>query len=185
MFKFKDQAFKVVIASLIIAAPVLAADDSTTNGAAPSQGRMVAAKNLGCSGGGSFHRGGKMGFSDSQLEKMASEKDQFLNKTASERSQLGILHRQLREELSQTNIDRSKAESILAKINSIKADLSTAKLDLKINEIALLTPDQREQMRHRMLVAEAFGGGFGHHRHVGGRHFEHGGEHGSAHQDRA
>lgn len=183
MLNIQKQVFNAVIVSLLLAAPVLAADNGTVNGA--DGGRMLAQSKTESSGR-SFHHGPKM--SDSQLEKIASLKNQFLDKTASERTELGSLHRQLKEVLSQNSIDRSKAESIQAKINSVKGDLSTAKLDLRMDEIANLTPEQREQMHRHMLVAEAFGGGhFGHHRH-GGRHFEHGGghsEHGGGHQDKA
>lgn len=174
MSNIMKQLFNAAIASLLIAAPVLAADGATVNGAEGGPDRMTASKRLECSGS-SFRHDKRFSFSDSQLEKMASLKTQFLDKTAGERSELGTLHRQMKDVLSQTQIDRSKAEAIQSKINSIKDDLSNAKLNLKLDEIAALTPEQREQMRHRMLVSEAFGGRFGHHRHFGGRHFERGG----------
>jgi len=173
MFNIKNQVFAVVVASLLIAAPVLAADNVTADGA--DGGRTVASKRLDCAGG-ACQRGGKSSFSDSQLEKMSAIRNQFMDKTGQERSEFGSLHRQLRDVLSQSSIDRSKAEGIQSKINSIKGELSTAKLDLKMDEIAVLTPEQREQLHHRMLASEAMGGGhFSHHRHSGGRHSHHGG----------
>jgi len=174
MLNINKQVFNALMVSLLIAAPVMAADGSTASGADGGAGRMVASKKLECSGG-SCNRGPRMHLSDTQLQKMVSLKDQFLDKTGSERTELGSLHRQLKEVLSQSTIDRSKAEGIQSKINSVKDQLSIAKLDLRLDEIANLTPEQREQMQHRMLIGEAFGGHhFGQHRHGGGRHFEHG-----------
>jgi Spy/CpxP family protein refolding chaperone len=190
MLNINKQVFNAILVSLLVAAPVLAANDTSANGADGGSGRMIA-QNKVEGGGGSFHRPG-MRLSDSQLEKIASLKNQYLDKTGGERTELGSLHRQLKEVLSQSSIDRSKAEAIQAKINSLKGELSTAKLDLRIDEISTMTPEQREQMHHHMLVAEAFGGG--HHHHFGGRrehgggHFEHGGghsEHGGGRQDKA
>jgi Spy/CpxP family protein refolding chaperone len=177
MLNIRHKLFNTAIVTLLIAAPVLAANGGTAGGGSVD-GHTIAQKKLGDCAGGACERGGKMGFSDSQLEKMSSLKNQFLDKTASGRTEIETLHRQLREVLSQPTIDRAKAEGIQNKINSIKADMSNARLNLRIDEIAVLTPEQREAMRHRMLVSEAFGGGrFGHHRHGGGGHFGGGGRH--------
>jgi Spy/CpxP family protein refolding chaperone len=188
MLDIKNKLFNTAIIALLIAAPAMAADNGTAGGG-DLGGRTIAQKRLGGEGGG-CQRGGehgrKMGFSDSQLEKMGSLKNQFMDKTASERTEMGTLHRQLKEVLSQPTVDRAKAEGLQAKLNSIRDNLSIAKLDLRMDEMSVLTPEQREAMRHRMLVSEAFGGGHfgGHHRHFGGgRHFEHGG--GPRHQDKA
>jgi Spy/CpxP family protein refolding chaperone len=174
MLNINKQVFNALMVSLLIAAPVMAADGSTASGADGGAGRMVASKKLECSGGAGGH-GPRMNLSDAQLQKMVSLKDQFLDKTGSERTELCNLHRQLKEVLSSSSIDRSRAEGIQAKINSIKDQLSIQKLDLRLDEISTLTPEQREQMQHRMLIGEAFGGHHGgHHRHGGGRRFEHG-----------
>jgi Spy/CpxP family protein refolding chaperone len=176
MLNNMKKIFGATLASLIIAGPVLAADSgavtavdkATASGIERGPGKAFAKH--GCGPGG-FERGKKLDFSDSQLEKMSSLKNQYLDKTASQLSQLGVLERQLRDVLSQPSIDRAKAESVQSKINSLKADLSTARLNLKIDEIGILTPEQREKMRHRMLVSESFGHKFGHGRHFGGGKF--------------
>lgn len=178
------QVINVALASLFIAAPALAVDSGARSGA--ETGRPLTAKKLEC-GGAPCERAGKIQFTDSQLEKMSALKNQFMDKSGARFAELGSLHRQLKDVLSQPTIDRSKAESLQAKINTIKSDLSMDKLNLRIEEIGILTPEQREIMHHRMLMSEAFGGRFGHHRHFsGGRHFGHGehGERGGERPDR-
>jgi Spy/CpxP family protein refolding chaperone len=185
MFNIDKKVFGAVLATMLIAVPVLAANSSTGDGA--DGGRAIAQNRV----EGAGEHGKRFGFTDSQLEKMASIKNLYMDKTSSERAELGTLHRQLRDVLSQTSVDRSKAEGIQSKINQLHGDLSTAKLDLKMDEMSVLSPEQREQMHHRMLVAEAFGGGhMMHHRHGGGgKHFQHGGhgggKPGAEHQEKA
>jgi Spy/CpxP family protein refolding chaperone len=188
MLKISRKIFGTVIASLLVASPVFAADSgvvtSVDNGGVVNiaergqdrpgrmegRGRMEGPQGKFCGKGEMFK------FSDSQLEKMSSIKNQYLDKSSAQSAELGNLHRQLKDVLSQTSIDRSKAEAIQTKINSLKSELSISRLNMKIDEMGVLTPEQREQIHHRMLLGEAFGGRGGHHQHFGGgKHFEHGG----------
>jgi Spy/CpxP family protein refolding chaperone len=161
MSMIMNKLVNAAVASLLLVSPVLAAASGPANGDDGQPGRTVVSKKL------EGHER-RPAFSDSQLEKMASLKNQYLDKTASGHSQLEVLYRQLKDTLSQPTIDRARAEGIQAKINSIKGDLSLTRLNLKIDEMGVLTPEQREHMRHRMLVAEAFGGKFAQHRQFGG-----------------
>jgi Spy/CpxP family protein refolding chaperone len=176
----KMQLFNIVIAALLIGAPAMAADSGA--GTPPGvDGKMTASKNLG-GGGGACQKGGhcgggaRMNLSDAQLEKMGSLKNKYADSTSAEKAQLGTLFRQMKDVISKPEIDRAQAVALQSKINAVKDDLSTARLNLKLDEIAVLTPDQREQIHHRMLEREAFGGGQRHHGHFGrGGHEGHGG----------
>ncbi|MBX9725306.1 MAG: hypothetical protein K2X81_28135, partial [Candidatus Obscuribacterales bacterium] len=153
-----------------------------------------ASKNLGggeCQKGGHCGGGPRMNLTDAQLEKMSSLKNKFEDSTSAEKVQLGSLFRQMKDVFSKPEVDRQQAIALQTKINTVKNDLSTARLNLHLDEIAVLTPDQREQIRHRMLEREAFGGAGGHHHGHWGRgghggHGEHGGRPGPGpRQDKA
>jgi Spy/CpxP family protein refolding chaperone len=53
----------------------------------------------------------------------------------------------------------------------LKAQLANERLEQRIDFMSILTPQQKETLRHKMLVSEAFGGSGGQHmRHrFGGR----------------
>ena len=186
MLNMREKIFSLAIACLLSAAPVLAAEISAADNTAGasiavgSGGNDQAFPGKKCHGR-MFRTSERFSFSDSQLEQMSALKNQFMDKTASKFSELGSLHRQLKDVLSQKSIDGSKAESIQSKINSLKDDIALGRLKLKIDETAVLTPDQREHMRRAMLVSEVFGNRFNHSGHSGprhsfGKHFEHGGD---------
>lgn len=175
MFKTQNTLFNIAIACIMVSAPAALAADGTTPGGAPGEGRFSVSKRL-AEGGGPGGRA-KMDFSDEQLQKMGALNNKFKDSIGAQAVQLGSLHRQLKEVFTQPQVDRAKALDIQSKINAIKADLSIAKLNHKLDKMAILTPEQREKMRHRMLVSEAFGGGRGGHfgRGHGGKRFHHGG----------
>lgn len=176
----RKHLFNVAVAGLLIAAPALAAN--TTSGA-PGAKVPVAAKCDGgaCEkgGGGHWNRGGghHMDLSDAQLEKMSTLRNKFLDSTASQRTELETLYRQMKGVFTRADVDRNQALEIQSKINATKANLATARLNLKLEELSVLTPDQREKLRHRMLVSEAFGG----FHHGGPGRFGHGGPAGFGH----
>jgi Spy/CpxP family protein refolding chaperone len=173
----------ILLAGGLLAVPALAADN---NDATLSSGTRTDVVAEGPGGGGHEWKGEhKPRMSDDQLIQMAALKDKFMTSTASQRSQLGSLHRQLRSALAKPDISRAEVLGIQTQINSIKDDLSTKKMNSKLDFIALLTPEQKEHFRHHMLVANAFGGhhgghgggcgggggmGHGHGHHGGGHH---------------
>lgn len=156
--------FNVVVVSLLLAAPALA--DDTTSGA-PGAKVPVASKCDGgacekadhCGGGG---QRGHMDLSDAQLEKMSGLRNKFLDSTSAQRTELESLYRQMKGVFTKPEVDRQQALEIQSKINNVKANLSTARLNFKLEELSVLTPEQREKLRHRMLLSESFGGGFHH-----------------------
>ncbi len=107
-----------------------------------------------------------MSLTDEQLEKMNTLKLQFMESTAGPRAQLHVFHRQLRDMMTKPNVDRAQATSLQDKINGLRAQLSTSQLNLRLDMHAVLTPEQQQELRHRMLKQAVFG----HHRfvHTGG-----------------
>ncbi len=112
-------------------------------------------------------------FSDEQLEKIAKIKGAFSDTAAAKAAQLHTLGRELKSQLSQSNIDKSQVMDIQAKINSLKNDISNAKLNMRLDTIAVLTPEQRQKFHHMALQRQVLGGRrgagheHGHHRHGG------------------
>lgn len=147
----------VLLAGSLLGIPAMAATGTTCDAsiasrpstAVPVQGSKA------CLKGGA--RKGFMSFSDDQLEKMASLKTQFLDNTAAKREQLFSLKRELKLDLTKPQVDKQQALQVQAQINSVRDDLSNAKLSYRIDRLSVLTPEQREGMRRRTLVSEAFG----------------------------
>lgn len=154
MLSIDKKVLNTLMISLMVAAPVFAADGNSPS--ADGKAKFVAESKSECSGG-ACHRGGKMVLSDAQLEKMKAAKNQFMDSTAQDRTQLESLHRQLGDVLGAPQIDRAKALEIQGKINSLKDKLSNAKLNLSLEQISSLTPEQRGRMQHFMLMRETMG----------------------------
>lgn len=174
--------YSLILTSIMVAAPALAADDTAPGANQPEHFRM--SKRL--AEGGPEGRA-KFGLTDDQLQKMSALNNKFKDSIGAQKTQLGSLSRQLKDVFAQAQVDRAKAVDLQTKINALKAEISIAKLNFKIDKLAILTPEQREKIRHRMLVSQAMGGGMkgrgghcgggGHFRgRMGGHHFRgHGG----------
>lgn len=169
----KSRIFNLILAGLVIAAPALAADTSKDD-----DKRITSSKRLECADGSC--KQSKSKFSDEQIEKMISLKNQFLDSTATKRTEMETAQRQLRDLFRADNIDRSKALELQNKIDGLRADISRARLNLKLDQISLLTPEQRQDMKHKMLRGGfgGHGGPGGHHRFGGPRHHMGGPGHG-------
>ena len=106
--------------------------------------------------------GKRLGLTDAQLEKVAALKDKGRLETATQKAQLKTLNDQLKIALTKPEVDKSEAMSVQRKINDLRAQLSNEKLQQRIEFMSILTPEQKETLRHKMLVSEAFGMGGGH-----------------------
>lgn len=160
------------IVSLTAFAPVVAADGPAGAVVPVGPGGPPAMK--GCPPGFGGHGGGVMkslNLSDEQLEKLHNIRVKSKTGTAVKRAELQVLSTQLREILSAENIDKQAAFSLQSKINALRADLSNARLASMIEKSEVFTPEQRKEIRHKMLQREGAFGGRGH----GGR--GHGGRH--------
>jgi Spy/CpxP family protein refolding chaperone len=125
---------------------------------------------------------GRVGF-DSQLkitpeqkQKLGSLHDQFTLSNADKRAQLEVAHNEMRRLFEQPTIDKQAALTLESKINGLKDDLSTARLNLMLSSADIFTPEQRAAFG-KMRAQH----GFRHHRfgHEGSR-----GEGSGGHGDR-
>ena len=119
--------------------------------------------------------GKKLGLTDNQLEKIATLKDQSRTSMAPEFAQMKELRDQLKIAITKSDVSAQDDLALQGKINTLRDQISNQKLQEKLNFMAILTPEQRETIRHKMLVSEAFGrggehgfrgergGGLGHH----------------------
>jgi Spy/CpxP family protein refolding chaperone len=178
----------ILLAGGLLAVPAFAADNAGDSTLSSGTRTDVVAE--GPDGGRPEWKGEhKARMTDDQLIQMAALKDKFLSSTATQRTQLMSLHRQLKSALAKPEISRAEVLGIQGQMNSIHDDLATKKLNNKLDFIALLTPEQKEHFRHHMLVSNAFGGhdghggggaggacgGGGHGHHGGGGHHKMGG----------
>ncbi|MBS1996698.1 MAG: Spy/CpxP family protein refolding chaperone [Cyanobacteria bacterium SZAS LIN-2] len=117
---------------------------------------------------------GKCGFDSAlkltpeQKEKLGSLRDSFKLSTADKKAQLDVAHDQMRRLLEQPTIDKQAALSLQNKINGLKDELSTARLNMMLASADIFTPDQR--------AAFARMRGMHHSRHQWGGHRGPGGE---------
>lgn len=103
----------------------------------------------------SITSGADLELTDAQLEKIFEYKDQFELSTASKRAERDSMMRKIANLINQPmQIDRNEVLKLNDKISAINAELSTAHLNYWLSMTSELTPDQRKQMRHAMLVRE-------------------------------
>jgi Spy/CpxP family protein refolding chaperone len=139
--------------------------------AAPS-GSTVSVEKGGACGGGSGC-GPKNPLTEAQIQQLRALRDRYSVDNATKKAQLQVLHHQLMDQLGAATIDKSAVLATQAKINSLRDDLSNAKIGMMLDASSVFTPEQREHMHQRMLR-----GGFrGHHggHHGRGGHGGHGG----------
>jgi Spy/CpxP family protein refolding chaperone len=103
--------------------------------------------------------GKKLGLTDSQLEKIATLKDQSRIEMAPEYAQMRGLRDQLKVAITKSDVSAQEDMSVQEKINTLHSQIANQKLQEKLNFMAILTPEQRETLRHKMLVSEATGRG--------------------------
>ena len=161
MKRFSVLTCCLLLAGTLLCVPAFADDDATPPGAATVdlEGREVA------EGVGEHH---KNPMTDDQLQKMAAIRESLKEKTASQRSQLSALKFQLRNLMMADTIDRSAANALQSKINALKGDIATARLNAHIDMMGVLTSEQRTHLRHHMLMEQAFGCHHHHHHGEGG-----------------
>jgi len=122
---------------------------------------------------GCFSEANKM--TDDQYERMYAIREDVQDQMGLKRAQEGILHRKLRDTLSAATIDTKQAQDLAGKITALKSDMTSIKLDSMIKMAQVFTPEQRKELRMKMIM--------GHHHHHGGHHhFGHHEGHGPSHE---
>jgi len=109
----------------------------------------------------------KLKITPEQKAKLGSLRDSFKLSTADKKAELEVAQGQLRRIFGEPTVDKSAALSLQNKINGLRADLSTARLNMMLASSDIFTPEQREAFSKMRGMHRH--GGFGHHRH-GGHH---------------
>jgi Spy/CpxP family protein refolding chaperone len=131
---------------LFCALPAIADDSASAGGARAQTAVKVCAP-------GSMHE--KLKLSTEQKDKLSSIRDQYKLATAQKKAELEVAMSQQHQLMSKATIDKSAVLSLQGKINSLKADLSNARIDMALTASAVFTPEQREMF-------SKFGHGRGH-----------------------
>lgn len=160
------KAIKTVLTTglLFTALPVLAAETVTAQ--LPKDGGKPV-----CEGKGCFDP--KLKLTDEQRSKLGALRDKFTLDTAGKSAELEVSIRQMHELMGKSTIDKQAVLNLESKINSLKADLSTARVNLMLASSDVFTPEQRAQfskfmeMRHHGWGGSSHDRGFG--KHEGGR----------------
>jgi len=150
----------IITGLLLSALPAFA--DSTITAELPKDGAKQCA-------GGKCSFDPKLQITPEQKAKLGSLRDQFKLSTADKKAELEVAHSQLRRIFSQPTVDKGAALALQSKINGLRDDLSTAKLNMMLASSDIFTPEQRE------AFSKMRGMHGRHHRH-GGFHHRGGGE---------
>jgi Spy/CpxP family protein refolding chaperone len=134
-------------ASALLVAAAIAADAPTTTAQLDKDA---------CAAKGACHK--RPNLSDSQIQQLRALRDKYSVDTATKKAQLKVLHHQVMEQLGQASIDKSSVLATQDKINALRTDLSNARLSMMLEASNVFTPEQRAQMKNRMMR-----GGFRHH----------------------
>lgn len=116
-------------------------------------------------GGGGRHHGhhGKfeaLNLTDDQYERMYQIKKQTMSRMGAKFSEMMAMHLELQDAMLQPELDKAKLTGIQARINALHADISSIRFDSELSTMAVLTPEQRKDMR-RALVKKMADGGMG------------------------
>ena len=140
----------LALSGLLFCALPAIADDSASTGSARAQTAVQV-----CAPG-SMHE--KLKLTSDQKDKLSSIRDQYKLATAQKKAELEVAMSQQHQLMSKATIDKSAVLSLQGKINSLKADLSNARIDMALTASAVFTPEQREMFEK----ASKFGHGRGH-----------------------
>jgi Spy/CpxP family protein refolding chaperone len=93
-----------------------------------------------------------LGLSDEQMEKFVAVKGQYEVSTAGKKAELKQKMRQMMQLLTDKDADKQKVLGLQAEINSLRSDLSNGRVSFMLDAAAILTPEQKKQIRHKMLT---------------------------------
>jgi Spy/CpxP family protein refolding chaperone len=94
----------------------------------------------------------KMGLSDEQMEKLVSLKSEYAEKIAPQKAELMADMKKMMLLMTASSLDKSAVMSLHEKIANIKADMCTARVNHMLSVAEVMTPKQRADIRHHMLV---------------------------------
>lgn len=92
-----------------------------------------------------------------QLEKLNSIKTATMEKSGPLKAELRTLKRQLKDQLTQETIERSKVKGLNSQINDLKAKLSEIRIASAMDSHDVFTPEQKQLMRKHSLERQLKG----------------------------
>lgn len=149
-------------------APMPVSAQSADAGASPTTVAKLPAG--GCSVGGKCFSGKKkMNFSDEQLEKLSSLKTKMRETSGPKMLELKKLKGEIRDKLTKSDVNKDEILAIQSKINGLKAELSNDRISFMVDASQILTEEQKQTMRRKMLMKILMGHHRGHKRFHGKR----------------
>jgi Spy/CpxP family protein refolding chaperone len=100
---------------------------------------------------------GGLSLSDDQKEKVSKIRTEFKNAVLEKKTQLRTINGQLRDLLTKDEPDRALAMDLQSKINSLRSECANAQLNMRLETLALLSPEQRQKVRQAGLERQVFG----------------------------
>ncbi len=94
---------------------------------------------------------GENALSSDQLEKMLSIKTQARDEAQPKVADLISTERKMHDLLTQPNVDKGQVMNLESQINSDKAALGNIRVETKLNELSVLTPQQRQELRNEFV----------------------------------
>jgi len=85
----------------------------------------------------------KLKITPDQKQKLGSLRDQFTLANANKKAELQVAHREMRRLMSQPTIDKQGVLALESKINGLRDDLSTARVNMILASSDIFTPEQR------------------------------------------
>jgi len=94
----------------------------------------------------------KLGLTDDQMSQLVSLKSDYKINTAKQKAELESNMKKMVLLMTAPKLDKQAILSLNEKIDSLKATRADARVDQMLSVMNIMTPQQREQMRHHMLV---------------------------------
>ncbi len=94
----------------------------------------------------------KLGLTDEQMEKLVSLKSDYEIKTAEKKAQLMADTKQMMLLMTASKTDKDAVLTLNEKMNSLKTELATARVNKMLDAMAVMTVKQREEIHHHMLT---------------------------------
>ena len=94
----------------------------------------------------------KLGLTDEQMSQLVSLKSEYEINIAKQKAELQANMKKMILLMTAPKVDDKAILSLNEKINSLKTSLADARVNQMLNVMNVMTPEQREQMRHHMLI---------------------------------
>lgn len=146
--------FAALAGIVLLAAPALAQELPDQSSSLPPAGKAEPSHLEPVHSGFRGHHPAGAGRNFQELDLKASQKallgkirDEFTLSTAPKEAELKVAMRQLMELLHSDTVDKQAALALQSKINTLKADLSTARLNMMLASGEVFTPEQKAKMK--------------------------------------